>query len=316
MRIVLAGMFLLASPAYADGSVPGLPVAPVGQAVEVPVQDASSKPATGTQLAPEELLQSLQTLERDLRQQVPAAVTPPPSVINVKAGVNQAFAISASGLNRITVPFAEPEIKTVSETAGITVEGSVVYVSAGSADPVSMFVLEKGQPDLAISLTLMPAGIPQVDVRLELDGQAKVALPARRDQAEKWELSAPYAETLSELITDVASQRVPPGYGIASFDASHRRFEPTCTFSFGTRVRPAQILTGSNLVVVVAEVRNVAGYVIELDESQCARPGVLAVAAYPSLRLGPGEATELYIVSEVPTDAGVPARPVVIGGAP
>ncbi len=41
MRIVLAGMLVLASPAYADGSVPGLPVAPVGQAVEVPPPDAT-----------------------------------------------------------------------------------------------------------------------------------------------------------------------------------------------------------------------------------------------------------------------------------
>jgi conjugal transfer pilus assembly protein TraK len=243
-------------------------------------------------------------------------LTPPPAKLSVRPGIVEVIPIALHHLNRIRTPFSDPEVETVNETVMIEAKGSVIYVSTDVRDPISLFVTERGQPDLALSLQLMPARIPQIETSLEIPGLSLSALPGEPRAAEDWELDQPYVETLSELMATLARQEVPTGYGMKAFGAEDALHLPACAFPPGIVVRPAQIVIGSNLIAVIAEVRNEGPMQVVLDESACGSAGVLAVAAYPHLTLDRGQSTELYIARELPQQLPITARrPVVVGGA-
>lgn len=324
LALALASSLALSAPiALADQGIPGLPVKTVGGAIEIdPETDVAPAPEV---IAPEskEAEALIAQIERVASTLPPtpaaagmqASVSPPPARISVAPGIVEVIPIGLQRLNRIRTPFATPDVKTVSESAMIEVEGSVIYVSTELRDPISLFVTEKGQPDVALSLQLMPSRIPQVDTALDIDGVSPIAIPAQPGAARDWELDQPYVETLSELMATLARQEVPTGYGMKAFAPTDGVFLPACAFPPGVVVRPAQILTGSSLVAVIAEVRNDTPWRVDIDESACSAPGVLAVAAYPLLSLEQGQSTELYIARELPQVApSVQRRPTVAGG--
>ena len=329
LALAAAGALLAAAPltVIADTQIPGLPVKTVGDSIELelPAEPSSSTSAADAPAPESQEVEALAAQINGLRQSLPAAatdadmgrgLTPPPSSISVRPGVVEVIPIGLQRLNRIRTPFANPDVKTVSETAMIEVEGSVIYVSTDTRDPISMFITERGQPDLALSLQLVPARIPQIETSLEMPGVSLSAVRGEPRVASDWELDQPYVETLSELMATLARQEVPAGYGMKEFSAADGLHLPACAFPPGVVVRPAQILTGSNLIAVIAEVRNEGPMQVVLDESACGSAGVLAVAAYPSLTLERGQSTELYIARELPQQGPtLPRRPVVAGGA-
>ena len=66
-------------------------------------------------------------------------------------------------------------------------------------------------------------------------------------------------------------------------------------------------------MALVARASNTGFGDIELDEAACAGPRVLAVAAYPRLRLAPGQETEVYIaLRPIPDGSELTQRPSVI----
>jgi conjugal transfer pilus assembly protein TraK len=326
--LVAAGALLVGVPfAALANPIPGLPVKTVGDSIELEFPETAStdRAATADSIPASKEAEALVAQIAGLRQSLPsgadgagpsgAGLTPPPATIPVRPGVVEVIPIGLQRLNRIRTPFQHPDVKTVSETAMIEVEGSVIYVSTDTRDPISMFITERGQPDLALSVQLMPARIPQIETALEIPGASQAMVRAQPGVAQDWELDQPYVETLSELMSTLARQEVPRGYGMKVFGAEDGIHLPACAFPPGVRVRPAQILTGSNLIAVIAEVRNDSPFRVVLDESACAAPGVLAVAAYPLLTLERGQSTELYIARELPQLAPASQRrPVVVGG--
>jgi conjugal transfer pilus assembly protein TraK len=91
---------------------------------------------------------------------------------------------------------------------------------------------------------------------------------------------------------------------------------PICRLP-GLRQTPAQELDGYDIVVFVDRVDNISNEPIELDETACAGDGVLGAAAWPQVRLEPGQSTELYIAVRTPdAAAAVTARPSVARSTP
>jgi conjugal transfer pilus assembly protein TraK len=296
--------------ASADGvTVPGIPL--VSSIVveeerqqgnhEVPQRPLSPQalPSAGVPRAmledvrPSEL-QALQMLVAAAQQQVggssQTAQIPPPE-LTVKPGQPEIFAISRGNLNRLITPFQSPIIKTISD-AKISEDGGVIYIATDSTNPITMYVMEEGVPEQAMSLTLLPRDVPPVETRLFLEGR-ETRRPASRTRAEDWETNQPYVSMIKSLFRTIASGKVPDGYGWSVLDY-HHPLMPNC-FLPGVDLHPAQVLDGANVIVFVARAVNATIDPVEIDESGCAARGVLAVAAWPDSLIHPGYETELYI---------------------
>lgn len=238
----------------------------------------------------------------------------PAAEIEVEVGVNKTFAVAKAHVNRIVTPFSDAKVITTS-VAGIRAEGGIVYVSTNTDESIGLFVHEADDPENAISLTLIPDEIDQVSTRVSIRGMQTEARRQRvaveRDVAQTFETASPYVETLTALMADLAHGRMPEGYGLEEVDVT-RHDLPSCRIP-GAHTMPAQVITGSELFVVVY--RLTATVATTVDESKCSE-AARAVAAWPKRTLRAGEETELYAVFSVESQTEAQAvRPSVIGGS-
>jgi len=230
--------------------------------------------------------------------------------VKVAPGKNTVLVVAGNNLNRLVTPFEHPVVNTVSN-AKLKVDGSIIYVSLGLADgPTTLFITEDGEPEPALSVTLMPQEVPPREIRLALEG----GWPVRSGgggKAAKWEKNEPYLEALSEVIMRTARGELPQGYNLRRLVAQDPR--PAC--SLPVEVEPAQVLEGHNLLVVVARLTNRTSGQLLIDEGACYQPGVRAVAVWPTVQLAPREHTELYVVFGREAVGAPQARPSVLTGA-
>ncbi|WP_224424410.1 type-F conjugative transfer system secretin TraK [Modicisalibacter sp. MOD 31.J] len=220
------------------------------------------------------------------KQQLPTRNT-----VALVPGVNQVIKIARGHLNRIITPFENPVVHTTS-TAKVNTEGQVLYVASQSSSPSTLYVSPEGQRDLALSITLLPRGIAPREVRLSIAG-APGRVYASAARAGEWERSRPYVHTIKDAVSRLALGEVPPGYGLREWRSSDA---PMNCAQPGIEVNPGQVLSGSELILLVGTATNNANERLEIEEATCRRAGVLAVAAWPKASLAPGERTELYIV--------------------
>lgn len=238
----------------------------------------------------------------------------PAAEIEVEVGVNRTFAVAKAHINRIVTPFSEAKVVTTS-AAGIKAEGGIIYVSTNTDESIGLFIHEASDPENAISLTLVPDEIDQVSTKVSVRGmratERRATVAPTRDVAQTFETASPYVETLTALMADLAHGRMPEGYGLEQADVT-RSDLPNCRIP-GARTVPAQVITGSELFVVVY--RLTAGAAMTVDESKCSE-AARAVAAWPKRSLRAGEETEVYAVFTVPSAEEVESiRPSVIGGS-
>lgn len=243
-------------------------------------------------------------------------IKPPPAKIDAEPGQNYVFGIATAHLNRIITPFADPMIKTTS-MASISTDKGIIYVSTQMREPIAMFVHDSVDPEIAISLTLMPSDIPPVSTTLEIKGYAKAqryGVPRVPEAAQSFESSDDYVATLSTIMSDLALQRLPEGYGLMPIQG-YPALMPECRWP-GVDVAPKQMLSGTAFTVFVALARNVGSREIALDEAACAEGHVRAVSTWPRSSIAPGEETEVYVVvSSTEEEAPEAVRPSLLGGA-
>ena len=240
----------------------------------------------------------------------------PPLELTVAPGANTVFSVALFHVNRIVTPFRNPEVRT-SSAATMTVESGIVYVTTQTEDPIGLFVFDKHNPDQAISLTLNPAAISPVSVRVNLTGysdtQPAYVISGNQKRAQTWEQASPYVETIKALFKELAAQRVPEGYGLSALRGRYAGM-PDCAMP-GLQIVPSQLVEGAEITAIVAKVVNQSYQPLEVNEAACRSPRFLGAATWPKTLLNPGEATELYIAVQSSRDAGgSSARPSVIGG--
>jgi conjugal transfer pilus assembly protein TraK len=231
---------------------------------------------------------------------------PPPPTITTRRGRLETIPIAAHHLNRFRTGFRALRIETTSE-AVIRTEGGTFYVATDAPEPVSMFVIDRDNADNSLALLLRPSELPPADV--ELATPWATLRPPLHD-APGGDADLPHVDALKRLFRALAQGRVPPGYGIEPLPGGSALM-PHCDAA-GLRIEPAQLLTGGALVALVARVSNPTREDIELDESACAAPDVLAVAAWPLTSLAPGDETELYIAVRRPESPAATTRPLVL----
>lgn len=232
--------------------------------------------------------------------------------IEVEQGVNEVISIAVSHLNRITTPFSNALVKTV-DAGNVDVRGGILYVSTNQDDPVTLFIHEKGDESLALSITLVPRHIPPRDITLMLKGmdyQTKMRKMSKK--AKKWEQQRGYIDGLKDSMKALASGDIPSGYSLRNYTLADRYFDCRKNEQ-GISVEPKQVLDGHNIIYTVSLVENISVNTIELTESLCYEHGVMSVSFWPSVVLRPGEKTELYIAHQRPRKPRGNVRPSLVG---
>lgn len=314
-------------PAFAQEQIqiPGMNL-PVAASTQAPVV---SKPASTPETGAESHVEHVEQVEEKKPRLV--AITPgtaenpsvPASVVKtaapvrpiesrqdvvVTSGTNTLIPISRGQMNRLVTPFEMPKIQTVS-TADISISGNVIYVTTTEDKPVTMYVTPDDDESVAISLTLLPQGVPPIQANLILaknvQGLAS-GLPVSSStnysgQARKWERSQPYMDTLRSLMRDMALGKLPRGYSfgvLASGTKIPACAQPNLSFDFSK----SQLIEGHDFRVFVATAENVSTRTLEFDHGSCTHPHRAAVSAWPDEVLEPGQKTEVFIVTRVPTE--------------
>lgn len=226
----------------------------------------------------------------------------------VSNGTNTLIPISRGQMNRIVTPFDVPKVQTVS-TADISVSGNVLYVTTSEDKPVTMYVTPDDDETVAISLTLLPQGVPPIQANLILaknvQGLAS-GLPVTSStnysgQARKWERSQPYMDTLRSLMREMALGKLPRGYSFGALTNGNKIpacAQPSLSFDFSK----SQLIEGHDFKVFVATAENVSAKTVEFDHASCTHPQRAAVSAWPDEVLEPGQKTEVFVITRVPTE--------------
>lgn len=221
--------------------------------------------------------------------------------IKVKPGVNEVIPISTGHTSRILMPFDNPRIRTTSN-AQFDVEGRSVYLTSNDAGrPITAFVTEADDPEVALSLTFVPKGMPPVEIELEIDGEGLPTAYRPSKKAKAWEASQPYVETLRELLREVAIGKTPQGYSLNDRPVESQVYDGCRQSGLLFDFSHGQVLEGHRLRVNVGVVENRSGQPIAFREPSCAGSEVRAVAAWPNPLLQPGEKSEVYVVRSIET---------------
>lgn len=294
---------------------------PASQVIAAPqqpaVQNANSQSNNGgagfpTASAGQNTAPAVKTL-KNVSPEVRQSMTPAPkgefvtdsSEITVKQGETQLIPIAIGHPNRIVTPFAVPKVLKIDPSLQVDVKDNVLYVATNQSTPVTLFVREEGDENLAITLLLFPKRVPPREVTLKLDSQTTIALSKGNTKAEAWEKESDYVSTLKKLLTSVAKGETPSGYTLRSFsemDELPYCAQPGLKFDFSQ----IQVIQGNRLKVMVGVLSNTATVPVELAEVSCANESVKAVAAYPEVYLQPGQQSEIYLVM----DNHLSSRPV------
>lgn len=218
--------------------------------------------------------------------------------IMVKPGVNQIVQIAVGHTNRIVTPFAHPQVSSASLTGGeqgeVTVKDNVVYVSTAKNYPLSMFITEKGNENLSISLTLVPRKIPSREITVSFR-DSNVSMRYASEDAEAWEKSQPFLSGSNKNLRTIALQGIPAGYNLTNMPKDYAL--PKCRVDgFKVDFSHGQLIAGSKLHYVIGKVTNISKETLEFKESGCGDYDVAAVALYPTNVFEPGESAEIYVI--------------------
>lgn len=238
------------------------------------------------------------------------------SVVVMEQGVNQIVPVAIEHPNRIVTPFNRPETQSVIDENVTTIEtkGNVVYVSTASERPVTLFITEKGDQSRALSLTLVPQRIPPRELFLQLPDGVGFAMARSNEEADRWETSQPYVQTIRTVFRQIALGEVPQGYSMTRIPSNMRL--PNCNMSgLNFDFRNGQVLMGHNLSVLVGVATNTSSQPIEFREAVCGAWDVAAVASWPLNVLEPGEKTEIYVARKIgrKKQGPVSKRPSLVG---
>lgn len=241
----------------------------------------------------------------------------PGGIVHATFGETQVITIAKDQLNRIVTPFPELRVKRAgNESVSVEVDGRVMYVTASTDAPTSVYLLDAKQPEKAVALVLMPKAVMPADLTIQIAGYVADTRPdavagADAERAAAWEREQPYVDTVVEVFRALASGRIPSGFGLRNAAPGAM---PACALP-GLRVEARQVVEGSHLIAYIGRVTNLTQAPVEVKETGCVGANVLGVAVWPDVLLHPGESSELYVAVKSDEDALDYDRRERVGGA-
>lgn len=203
------------------------------------------------------------------------------NIVKVTGDGTEIALVSAKFPNRIATPFAHPKIIDASSVV-MQIDGSNIYLSPKGAKPFAIYITGDAPGDQVVSLTLEPHDIPAQTLILQLE-ENSVAKRAAKTES--------YTQQLVELLRDVAAGRIPEGY-------SEGRMPNMFAKQDGLNIVPEKRYSGSWLDVYRYKVENNQSTTIELSETQFYQKGVKAVSIFPTVTLGKGDTTTVFVVAD------------------
>ncbi|WP_170113484.1 TraK domain-containing protein [Ahniella affigens] len=232
------------------------------------------------------------------------APTVPKPKVDVEFGRTVSISVGLGQVNRFVAPFKAIRIQHQS-TATVRKQGEVIYVSPTDTTPFALYIEDQSDPRRTIGLLIRPhPDVPPVQVELSVPGYVAAAGPISRGKAPSHILA------LRSLLRDLATGEIPPGYSLSAFEPDLYP-APRCAVP-GLAFVPSQVVTGGEMMVVIARIENTSSGVLELDEASCADRDVAAIAMWPSALLPPSGSAELMFVYRTPALSGARARPSLV----
>lgn len=209
------------------------------------------------------------------------------NVISVRPDRTEVVYISKNFPNRIATPFSVPKMIGADIQDLVTQVGSSLYVQPGVQNPLGVFITGSSPGDPVISITLVPKDMPQQTVSLLLDSTTDAGKrPKSKDGS-----GDSYTNRLVNLLREVASGRAPAGFSEGAL--------PNAIGRMGNLlVMPEMRYSGHDMDIFKYRIENKGPSALEINEADFYQEGVLAVSAFPNVRLNPGGATFVFIVAD------------------
>jgi conjugal transfer pilus assembly protein TraK len=231
--------------------------------------------------------------------------------IKPKPGRTASVVIAKGKLNRIVTPYADPQVLTV-DNIETKIDGSVVYIATDSETAVSLFVSDT-ETGSATSLQLLPRDMATpVEIRIEQDATKATGTEAGSSRADTFiRQDSPYVTEIKTIMQSMGKQQIPQGFTLEEVTDEIR--SASICHGISLSFVPGQLLSGHDARIVVMIAQNTGLTASVFEEAHCAGEDVMAVAAWPKVRLSPGEKTEVYILMRLPEGKnGEKARPAVL----
>lgn len=230
--------------------------------------------------------------------------------IKPKPGRTESVIIAKGKLNRIVTPYAEPKVLTV-DNVETKVDGSAIYIATDSESPVSMFISDSESGNAA-SLQLSPQELVMpVEIRIEGDPKANASEAGSSKNDSLFRQDSPYITEVKSIMQNLGKQQIPQGFTLEDLTDELRAM--TFCHDPGLTYWPGQLLSGHDSRIVVLIAQNNGLVATTFEESFCASENTMAVAAWPKVRLEPGEKTEIYLLLRLPEGkSGEEIRPTLL----
>lgn len=252
----------------------------------------------------------------------------PPIVASIP-GRTEIMPMAMGHLNRIETPFTDPMVRSSAAADALSVQFDKNFVYVSVTQPVTLFIHDKGYPDPAIVVSLVPQRIAPRQVRITLPSTAmkEVKSHAATIQANnapakpKKAAAAPRANTkgvtrapepkqatntVAHLVQTYSRGQIPRGFmniSLEGFQAGAFCSHAGVKFSFRQGAGIA-----SNEYILVRGMAE-ANKSIELNELWCAKhPQTLAVAFAPRTKIGPEHPADFYVLIRRPNASIKSAR--------
>ncbi|NOU21861.1 MAG: hypothetical protein HOO93_08735 [Methyloglobulus sp.] len=233
-------------------------------------------------------------------------------VIRPRPGQTENVVIARGKLNRIVTPYATPKVLTV-DSVETKVDGSSVYIATDSETPVSLFITD-AETGGAASLQLSPQSmVSPVEMRIEAD-QGKLVERGDGDPSYGSRLfrqDSPYITEVKGIMQALGKQLIPSGFTLV--ETNEDSIPVSVCHAPNLSFRLGQVLAGTESRIFVFIAQNNGTSPMVFEESVCASESTLAVAAWPKVRLAPGERTEVYVLMRQPElKSGEETRPALL----
>ncbi|MET4694464.1 TraK domain-containing protein [Endozoicomonas lisbonensis] len=234
----------------------------------------------------------------------------PPVKLQVSPGQQQMVTLSRLHLNRIVTPFPAPQVRTIDQ-ADIRIEGPVIYLSSRQEEPFVVYITPPDNESHALSLLVTLLDVPPKEIQLTLSKQWQRILLGNREAARKWEESADYEQTITDILKTLVKGQIPEGYELGKFTAS--TVQPCQQDGLVFDFTQAQQVQGHHFNVLVGTTRNHTEKPVTFHEQSCHGRYVSAVSMWPKNSLYPGQKRELFIVSQAEEpESAPPVRPSLL----
>lgn len=229
---------------------------------------------------------------RDGRQPLPREGKP--IIVRSQEGVTDFVYVSANFPNRIATPFSAPKIIDQTDTKFLT-SGNSIYVTPRDSKPIAIFIVSADNPTRSVALTLVPQQIPQQNILVMLEGSGGAASPPAtlslsRVAPPDIPATDPYEAQLAALLRAVVRDSPPSGYAQEQLYLPASRMGPL-------RIDPQRRYSGSRFDVWTYRITNLSSESIEMQEPWFYVRGVKAVAYADKVLVGPGQETQVFVVS-------------------